>query len=48
MDSMTYTLNETPMLPENIRAEMIEVMKAWVRSERLPKHIEPNLDEEDD
>jgi hypothetical protein len=46
MDSMTYTLNAAPMLPEDVRAEMIEVLKAWARGERLPKHIEPNLDEE--
>jgi hypothetical protein len=46
MDSMTYSMNEAPMLPENIRAQMIEVLNAWARGERLPKHIEPNLDEE--
>jgi hypothetical protein len=46
MDSMTYTLNEAPMLPENVRAEMIEVLKAWARGELLPKPIELNLDEE--
>jgi hypothetical protein len=46
LDSVSYTLNEAPMLPEIVRAEMIEVLKAWARGERLPKHIEPNLDEE--
>jgi hypothetical protein len=46
MDSMTYTLTDAAMLPEDVRAEMIEVLKAWARGEQLPKHIEPNLDEE--
>jgi hypothetical protein len=46
MNSVSYTLNEAPMLPEDVGAEMIEVIKAWARGELLPKHIEPNLDEE--